>query len=95
MLDIGATTAEKLEETSRVVVPDTFHFLPLFLPYVPLLLHPCFTHSICYTPLFPLNTASRSGEAVKNDRPHDIRRCHIIISYQKFIVRPLLTEPRP
>jgi len=34
-LDIGATTAEKLEATSRVVIPDTLHFLPLFLPYVP------------------------------------------------------------
>ena len=46
---ICATTAEKLEGTWRGMDADPLPFLPLFLFRLPLLLHPCFTHSLPYT----------------------------------------------
>jgi len=62
--DIGATTAEKLEGTSRAGV-DTDHipFLPLFFSRLPLLPHPCITPFPCLYSAFirPLNSARRTG----------------------------------
>jgi len=62
---MGATTAEKLEGTSRVVDAclSISPFLPLFLFRLPLLLHPRFTRSLTLFSILPVNSASRSAEA--------------------------------
>jgi len=44
-----ATTAEKLEGTSRGVHADPLAFPPPSLPRLPLFRHPCFTHSLPYS----------------------------------------------
>jgi len=56
-----ATTAEKLEGTSRGVKADSLPHPSV--PHLPLLLHPRFTHSLLYSS-FPslLNRARRFGE---------------------------------
>jgi len=60
-----ATTAEKLEGTSRGVDADHLPRLPPFLSRLPLLFHPCFTHSLSYSSFrLPLNLALRSQEAL-------------------------------
>jgi len=47
-MNIGATTAEKLEGTSGRVNADSLPFHPLFLFRLPLLLHPRFIRSLLY-----------------------------------------------
>ena len=64
-LYIDATTAEMLEGTSHPMDADPISFPPLSLPCLPLLLHPCFTHSLPYSSfLLHLNLARRSWEAL-------------------------------
>ena len=46
---IGATTAEKLEGTSSGMDAEPLLLSPPSLPHLPLLLHPCFTHSLPYS----------------------------------------------
>jgi len=46
---IVATAAAKLEGTSRAVDADPIPFPAPSLPRLPLLLHPCFTHSLPYS----------------------------------------------
>ena len=61
MTRIDATTAEKLEATSRGLDTDPIPFPPSSNPRLPLLLHPCFIHSFPYSSvLLLLNLARRS-----------------------------------
>ena len=53
LLAIGATTAEKLEGTSRGVGADPLP-PPRSLSRLPLMLHPSFTHSFSYSSFLPL-----------------------------------------
>jgi len=53
----GITAAEKLEGASSGVDTDLFPYPPPFLSRLPLLPHPCFTHSLSYSSfLLSLNT---------------------------------------
>ena len=56
----------KVGGTSRGVDTDPLSFPPPSLPRLPLLLHPCFPHSLPYSAfLLPLNLVRRSGEPCK------------------------------
>jgi len=61
-LSVGATRAEQLEGISPRVDIDPLPFSHPPPPRLPLLLHPCFTHSLPYSYfLLPLNLARKSG----------------------------------
>jgi len=64
VLPVGATTAEKLEWTSRGANANPLSFRLPSLSRLPLLLHLCSTHSLPYSSFLPLKLARRSGEAL-------------------------------